>query len=55
MILWSDIRKAQELHRRELEARQQIEKIKQKQDEALKILHKKTSKQIIIKNINERE
>ena len=55
MILWSDIEKSQELRRRELEARRQIERLKQKQDEALEALHRKPNRKIIIKNIRERE
>ena len=54
MILWSDIEKSWEFRKKELEARRQIERIKQKQEDALKALHKKPNKQII-KNIRERE
>ncbi len=41
MILWSDIEKSMELHRRQAEAKRQIELLRKKQEDALKALHKK--------------
>ena len=38
MILWSDVRRSMELHRRQAEARRQIEQIKRKQEEELEKL-----------------
>lgn len=38
MILWSDIVRSMELHKRQEEARRQIEQIKKKQDDALRKL-----------------
>ena len=39
MILWSDIEKSMELHRRQSEAKRRIEEIRKRQEESLQKLH----------------
>ena len=39
MILWSEIEKSMELHRRQSEAKRRIEEIRKRQEESLQKLH----------------
>ena len=39
MILWSDIEKSMELHKRQAEAKRKIEEIRKKQEDRLKKFH----------------